>query len=162
MSVIYRPGMRLADLPIPEDAEVTARWPSQMVEMADYIGAYATLRIIEAHGGQQVYISSDPDRSPFRDVLGPRLAKKMAEIYGGTQTDLPVGRHALTEARRAPVLASVRNGDMTTREAAKILGTSRIYLSQIVNSTPEAADAAPLRRTGIRDPRQIELFGPSD
>lgn len=154
----YRPGMTLADLPIPPDAGVTRKWPPQMVEMADHIGAYQTLRLIDAKGGEQVRVPLDPERSPFREVLDARLVRVMAQIYGGNELELPVGRAVLNEARRAPVLASVRNGDMTVREAAKILGTARTYVSELVNRTAEASGAAPLRRPRRGDDRQIEMF----
>jgi hypothetical protein len=150
--------MTLADLPIPADAKVTRKWPPQMVEMADHIGAYHTLRLIDARGGQQVRVPIDPERSPFRDVLDARLVRVMAQVYGGNELELPVGRAVLSEARRAPVLASVRAGDMTVREAAKILGTARTYVSELVNRTAEASGAVPLRRPRRGDDRQIDMF----
>lgn len=159
MSAEYRPGMTLADLPIPQDAQVTRKWPAQMVEMADHIGPYATLQLIDHFGGEQVRVPLDPDRNPFRDVLGPKLAATFSRIYGGNELELPVAKAARDEARRAPVLASVRNKDMTVREAARILGTARTYVAQLVNRSREAENAAPLRRPSRDDDRQIDLFG---
>lgn len=158
MTAEYRPGMTVADLPIPADAQVTRKWPAQMVEMADHIGAYHTLRLIDAKGGEQVRVPRDPERSPFRGVLDARLCRVMAQVYGANELELPVGRAVLNEARRAPVLASVRNGDMTVREAARILGTARTYVSELVNRTAEASGAEPLRRPKRGDDRQIEMF----
>ncbi len=154
----YRPGMTLADIPFPEDAQPTSKWPAQMVELADHIGGYNALRLIERFGGQQIRVSKDPERSPFREVLNARLVARIAQIYGGSVLELPVGRQALAEARRAPILASVRNGDMTVREAAKIIGTARTYVAQLVNRSEEACDAEPLRRPKRGDDRQIEMF----
>lgn len=158
MTMEYHPGMVLADLPIPDSARVTRKWPAQMVEMADHIGAYHTLRVIDQLGGQQIRVPLDPERSPFRQILDRRLVRLMAHIYGGNELQLPVGRHALDEARRAPVLASVRNKDITVREAAKILGTARTYVSQLVNRSQEACGAEPLRRPSRGDSRQIDMF----
>lgn len=158
----YRPGMTLADLPIPPDARVTRKWPPQMVEMADHIGAWHTLRLIDAKGGEQVRVPLDPERSPFRGILDAPLVRIMARVYGGNELELPVGRAVLNEARRAPVLASVRKGDITVRAAAKILGTSRTYMSELVNRTAEASGAEPLRRPARGDDRQIEMFQSDD
>ena len=158
MTAEYRPGMTLADLPIPKDARVTSKWPAQMVEMADHIGAYPTLMVIDHFGGQQVRVPLDPDRNPFRDVLGPDLAATFSRVYGGNELELPVAKPARDEARRAPVLASVRNKDMSVREAAKILGTARTYVAQLVNRSREAVNAEPLRRPSRSDDRQIDLF----
>ncbi len=158
MTATYHPGLTLADLPLPEDAKITRKWPAQMIEMADHIGAWHTLQLIDRLGGQQLRVPMDPERSPFREVLDARRVRIMAQIYGGNELELPVGRAALDEARRAPVLASVRNGDMTVREAARILGTARTYVSQLVNRTSEAANAEPLRRPSSGDDRQIDMF----
>ncbi len=162
MTVAYFPGMRLEDLPIPRDVAATMRWPDQLVEMADHIGAFHALRVVERFGGQKIYVAADPERNCLRDILDARLTRIMSHVYGRQEIDLPVARHALTEARRAPVIASVRNGDMTVAEAARILGTARTYVSQLVNRSQEAEGAAPLRRPSLRAPRQIEMFAPSD
>lgn len=154
----YRHGMTLADLPLPADAKVTRKWPAQMVEMADHIGVYATLRLIEALGGQQLRVPIDPERSPFRKVLDARQVRIMAHVYGRNVLQLPVGRAALNEARRAPLIASVRNGDITVSEAARILGTARSYVSELVNGSTEAFGTQPLRRPRRADDRQIEMF----
>lgn len=160
MSVAYFPGMTLADLPIPKDIAITRVWPEQLVEMADHIGAYHALRVVERFGGQKIYVAADAERNILREVLDARLTKITSHVYGRQEIDLPVARAALTEARRAPVIASIRNGDMTVAEAARILGTARSYVSRLVNRSNEAEGAAPLRRPSLRDPRQIEMFEP--
>ncbi len=154
----YHPDMKLADLPIPETVTVTDKWPEQMQEMAAHIGPYHTLRIIERFGGQQVYIASDPEKNLFRVILDASLTRTMSQIYGRSEMELPTGKGALNEAKRAPVLASVRNGDMTVREAARILASARSYISRLVNQSEEGQSAQPLRRPGKHDPRQIDMF----
>lgn len=148
----------LDDLPIPKDARVTSKWPAQMVEMADHIGAYDTLRVIERFGGQQVWIAADPERNLLRAVLDARKTRLMSEIYRSNELELPTGKAALAEARRASVIASVRNGDMTVRAAAKLLRTARTYVSRLVNQTDEGRDAKPLPRVQKHDPRQVSIF----
>ena len=162
MTAIYQPGMTLDDIPIPENASVTGLWPEQMIEMADHIGAYHTLRVIAEFGGQQVDIAKSPERNVLRAVLDARLTRIMSAVYGGNELELPVGRPALNEARRASLIASVRNADMTVREAARIAGTARTYMSRLVNHTQEGIGSPPLRRISRHDPRQIDLFRPTD
>jgi len=162
MPLAYFPGMKLEDLPIPRDVRVTRSWPIQLVELADHIGAYHALLVVERFGGQKIYISADPERNCLREVLDDRLTRIMSHVYGCQDVEMPVARAALLEARRAPIIASVRNGDMTVAEASRILHSARSYISRLVNRSQEAIDAEPLRRSRVRDPRQIEMFEPWD
>jgi hypothetical protein len=75
---------------------------------------------------------------------------------------VPVGRAALDEARRAGVIAAIREKKMTIADAVPILKTSRSYLSHLVNGTSEGEEAAPYvpKRSRV-DPRQLDMFAPS-
>ena len=150
---------RLADLPIPADVVPGKGWTGQMLEMADHIGAYATLCLVAAHGGEQVHVPRDAAASPFLDCLDQDSAAKVAWVYGGTgnRLDVPVGRVAVDRARRAIVLAAVRAGKLTGADATKILGTSRTYLAHLVNQTDEGQDAD-TRRKAQHLPVQPDLF----
>lgn len=146
-------------LPIPEDVRVGPHWSSQMVELADHIGPYQTLLLIEAFGGQRARVPIDPERNPFRAVLSEEAARTISHVYAAELFWVPTGRAALAAARRAPVIASVRAGTMTGEEATRLLGTSRRYLGQLVNQTDEGVGAKPLPgRRRQSDPRQIDMF----
>ena len=152
-------SLTIDDLPIPADARVTKKWTTQMLEMAAHIGAYRTLLVIDALGGQQIYIPVDPTNSPMVDVIGKDGAAIMSRIYGPARLWVPVGRAALNEARRATVIAACRSRTMMISEGAMILKTSRSYLGHLVNSTVEGPEAEPyVPRLSRHDPRQIELF----
>ena len=150
---------RLDELPIPADVQPGRGWTEQMLEMADHVGAYATLRIVAAHGGSQVYISRKADACPFADVVDEDTAEILASIYGGNRIQIPVGRAAVDRARRAGIIAAVRAGEMTGADAQRILGTSRTYVSHLVNQTQEGQNAQPARLSARHDPRQHKLFG---
>jgi hypothetical protein len=45
-------------------------WAPIMLDMAAHIGPYATLLLVDAFAGQQVYVSSNPARSPFAEIIG--------------------------------------------------------------------------------------------
>lgn len=150
---------RGATLPIPEDVQVGAGWVEQMVEMADHIGPLETLRLVDAFGGQRPYVSSDPERNPFRSVLSPAAIATVSRVYGGAHLWVPVGRLALARARRAPVIAAVRARQMTLSQAAQLLGTSVSYVSQLANRTGEGVGTRPLVTRAKRgDARQIDMF----
>lgn len=150
---------RLADLPIPRDVRPGPGWTGQMLEMAAHIGPYATLRLVAAHGGEQVHVPRDPAASPFLDCVDADTAATIAWVYGGTgnRLDVPVARAAVDRARRAVVLAAVRAGKISGADAARIIGTSRTYLAHLVNATDEGRDAS--SRSRARDlPAQPDLF----
>lgn len=150
----------LSDLPIPKDARVTRRWTEQMCEMAAHIGAYRTLLVIDALAGQVVKIPKRMEFNRLEAVIGKDGAEIMSRIYGGNVLQVPVGRAALNEARRAGVIAAIRARKMTIADAVPILETSRSYISHLVNQTSEGSDAAvyvPPRRG--RDDRQLDMFG---
>lgn len=153
---------RLDELPIPRDVRPGPGWTEQMLEMADHIGPYATLVIVDRFGGTPVYISQDASRCPFGGVIDADTANTIARIYGRNRLDLPVGREALSRARRASLIAAVRVQKFTVIEAALIAGTSRTYMSHLVNLTDEGQNAAPLRISKRHDPRQLGLFGEPD
>lgn len=150
---------RPEQLPIPEDARPHKSWPPLMLDMAAHIGAYATLRIVDAFAGQYIYVPIDPSRSPFADVVGSERAATLAQVYGRERLPIPSGRNALMRARRAGVIALVRSGRMTVSEAAARLRMPVRHLSTLINKTDEGTDAEPaLLLERPRDARQLDMF----
>lgn len=149
---------RFEDLPIPVDVQPGRGWTEQMLEMADHFGPYDTLRFIEAFGGEILRISMEPgpdSRIALR--LGFAFARRLGRIYGGNRLAVPCAHAAIRVAKRASILAQVREGTMTVADAARILRSSRNYVAYLVNQTDEAEGTdPPLRRR--RDDRQIEMF----
>lgn len=146
-------------LPIPDSVRPDRTWSPLMRELAALIGPRATLAVIEAWGGQLIYVPKDPANSPFAETLTADQAAAIADAYATTYLKVPVGKAPLARARRAGVIAAVRLGRLANADAAKLLGTSRAYVSQLVNSSDEGKDVAPIalpRRP--RDPRQIDMF----
>lgn len=150
----------LADLPIPENVRPGQGWTPLMLEMADHIGPYATLKLLERFGGEVIYFPRDPSRGHLREAVGEEKAAILSKIYGGERMELPVGERVLLRARRAPVLAAVRAGKLTGGDGARILKMRRTSFSKLVSSD-EATDAevVPLIKRTKADPRQINMFG---
>ncbi len=154
------PPVLIHDLPIPEDAQPTRLWTGQMLEMAAHIGAYATLQLVDRVGGQSILIPMDPARNRLVDVIGTEKTAIVSRVYGGNFLSVPVGHAALSEARRAPVIAAIRAGQLTINAAVPILRLSRTTISAIVNHSDEgtgAVQAIALPRPKA-DPRQLRLF----
>lgn len=147
-----------ANLPIPEDIVPGPGWTEQMVEWANLIGPYATLRIVEAFGGQEIYISADPERSRFKDLIGIQKAALISREYRSCRLQIPTARHALRRARRAGVIAAARRRDLSIAKAARMIGTSRPYMSELVNNSDEGADAKPFTPERSADSRQMDMF----
>jgi len=154
-------------LPIPEDVRPGPGWTDRMVEMADHIGAYRTLLMVDRFGGMRLYIPADPKlgkcyegKGTVRDLIGAQAAAKLSEVYGREYFHVPTAKHALSRARRGAIIASVREGEISGAEAARILGTSRSYLAYLVNQTGEGLGDAERegRGTSKRPSKQMQLF----
>jgi len=148
---------RLDQLPIPRDVRTGPGWTNQMLEMADHIGAYAVLSIVARHGGEQIYVPHDAALSPFAETIDRAAATEIAQVYGGNRLLIPVARAAVSRARRAIVIAAVREKKITGAEAQKIIGTSRTYIAHLVNATDEGKDFASVG-AARQLPSQPDLF----
>lgn len=147
-------------LPIPDDVSVNGHWSPLMIEIADHIGARATLELCQRFGGQRLRIPYDPARNPFVEAVGEAAAVTISRIFGGEHLDLPLGRQALRHARRQTILAQVRAGGVTLSEAARLLRINRRHISVLINQTDEGKGVAlpPAERRRRGDCRQIDLF----
>ena len=161
--MVERPNWTLNDLPIPEDVRPGPGWTGQMLEMADHIGPYATLLLVERFAGQNIYVPKDPARGRLTEVIGRDKAAVISRVYACNRLEIPRARKALGRAGRGPIGAIARKGDMTVAEAAVRAGTTRTFMSYLVNRTDEGEDGlqwTPPRRPA--DPRQIEMFVEED
>lgn len=146
---------RIEAADIPDDVQPCSAWTESMLEMAEWIGAAATLRLIAAFGGIDIYVPIDmqPDH-PFAQAIGIDAARRLVAVYGGERLELSAGNPALAAARRDGVLAQVKAGRLSKRQAARQLGTSTRYVRQLM--------AAPriVRQLGAPRPRvaQLDLF----
>lgn len=155
------------DLPIPRDIQPDDSWTDRMLEMAEHIGPYRTLLLVDRFGGMRIYFPADHTRGKvymgkgsIRDVVGDEAAEILSRVYRREFFLVPTGKTALARARRRDIIASVRAGDTTGAEAARILETSRPYLSYLVNQTDEGKDQGEQPRPGgRRDTAQPDLFG---
>jgi hypothetical protein len=150
------------ELPIPENVTPGPGWTSQMVEMADHIGPYATLLFVERYGGQQLFFTQSFVDGDLARLIGQEAAQTLREVYRGERVLMPTAKQAVAYAKRQPILAAVRAGDLTGQEATRILKTSRTYVSHLLNNTSEGTGVTPppefrSRRRRI-DPRQIDMF----
>ncbi|WP_336958691.1 hypothetical protein [Sphingobium aquiterrae] len=154
-----RPSYRLEDLPIPADVKPGKGWSPAMWEMADHIGAYAVLQICEEFGGQTIYISVDPTRNVLRELIGPEKAAIISHVYGREKFPMPTGNAALYRARRAGIVALVRQRKITVSEGAAIVRCNRSLMSKLVNQTDEGVDTRPVSLPRAKhDPRQLDMF----
>lgn len=150
---------KLAELPIPPDVAVGKGWTPFMAEMADHIGAYATLQILDRYGGEFFYVPHDAARNKLRDLIGEERTRTFSFVYGGNRLELPLGKAALTCARRAGILAAVRQGALTGDDAARILRINRTYLPKLLRDTDEGVGVPATRIRGGRvDTRQLYMF----
>jgi hypothetical protein len=88
-------------LPIPDDVEPNARWSPLMIEIADHIGASLTLKLLDHFGGQFVNVPQNPDRNPFRAVIGDAAADIVTRVFANERLHLPTGRRLPMLAGRA-------------------------------------------------------------
>lgn len=150
------------ELPIPEDVQPGPGWTAQMVEMADHIGPYATMLIVDRYGGQQIHFTRDLAEGELAQLIGEKAARTLRHVYMNERVYVPVARQALDYARRQPIVAAARAKLISMAEAARLLKTSRPYMSYLVNQTTEGTGAVPppslANRRPKHDPRQISMF----
>lgn len=151
-------GVTLADLPLPAEPRVDESWTRQMREWAEVMGPLAVLQLVDALGGQPLYVPKVAEGTKLEAVIGLAAAEALSGLAGGDSVTVPTAKAALLRARRAGVIAAIRTGEMTIADGSRLLGTSRNYLSYLVRQTDEGADAEPVRSHRRVDPRQRELF----
>ncbi len=160
--MVRRISTRPEDLPIPIDAKAHRSWPPIMLEIAAHIGAYDTLRLVDAYAGQRLYVPIDASRSRLGELIGSEKAAIMSQVFGVETLLIPSGRRPLERARRAGVIALVRTKKMTVSEAAALLRMAPRHLTTLINKTDEGTDAEPLLTLERpRDARQLEMFDPT-
>ena len=130
-----------------------------MLEFAQLIGERETLLLCDALGGQTLRIASSRPNARIAAAVSDRAAERIQRTYCGEVLQIPVGRAAIAEARRAGVIQACREKALSIQEACLILGTSRTYLSQLVN---RPALDAPVARPMLPQPRQTDLFAEDD
>lgn len=157
-SLANLPQIRIEDLPIPEDVQPGKAWTQSMREMADHIGPYATMLIVDRWGGLELYVPRSADTWHVSTVIGHAAAQKLCATYGRERLPIPRARAAVAAAKRQGVIAAVRAKKLSLTEGAHILRTTRTYLSGLVNGSDEGTLAQPFiahRRPHIG---QFELF----
>lgn len=151
------PLPRLDDLPIPSDATVGTGWSPMMVEIADHIGPYATLKLLERCGGDHFRVSARRVHPRFADAIGEEAAELFCKAFDGSKIDLPTGHAAIWRAKALPILERVRCNALTIADAARILRVARTRIHAVLVEQEKAG--APKRRKGkLVDPRQIDMF----
>lgn len=67
--------------------------PAELAWLSDAIGADATLRLIELHGGRRLYIPKAPNQGcQVARELGLKAAQALAVIRGGEEIKVPLAR----------------------------------------------------------------------
>jgi hypothetical protein len=153
---------RLSEIPVPDTIRVDRDWPEQLREMADYIGAPAALRFAQAYGGLDEYIPAKlPADHKLRLVLGDHPAEALSAAYGNNRIVVPVGRRVLEKLRRGHVLHKINTGEISKREAARLLEVPyRVVLRWL--AAGEGSEATPgTHQNPPPQKNQMDLFLPS-
>ncbi len=91
--------------------------PAELEFLSDLIGAEATLRLIELHGGTRVHVPKSPNQgSKLSRDIGLTAAKALAARWGGDTLKVPLARYWRARIYRM-------NG-RTYREIARLLGVN--------------------------------------
>lgn len=151
-------------LPIPRDVKPSAAWPDSMIEMADHIGAYAAMLIVEKFGGLRIKFASDPELSAAKPVIASTANRQLSEIYGNQTIEVPLAPRALREARMGGVLADLRAHRLTYTDAVirLRLGGIRVSVKQLAQLA--ARPPAPPKARAVKParPAQLAMFEEED
>jgi hypothetical protein len=157
-SLANLPETRIEDLPIPEDVQPSKLWTASMREMADHIGPYATMQIVDCWGGLELYVPRSAETWHVARLIGQTAAQKLCSTYGRERLPIPRARAAVASAKRQGIIAAVRAKRLSLTEGAHILRTSRTYLSALVNGSDEGTLALPFIPKSRPHIGQFELF----
>jgi len=133
------------DIPIPRDAMIDPCWPELLADIADRIGAYEALLIVDAFAGRELYIPLDPLRSPFVGLIRMKSVIAMANAYGRERLPIPTGSETILKAKRQGIIASIRAGGLNVVQGARILRMARRHVSRLVNQTDEGVGYEPIK-----------------
>jgi hypothetical protein len=101
--------------------------PAELSWLSDAIGADATLKLIELHGGRRVYIPKAPNQgSQIARDIGLPAAQALAIIRGGEDIKVPLAR-----AWRVRVYRAQRH---TWRSIAGKLGMTESQVGKLLNA----------------------------
>lgn len=145
----------LEDIPIPLNCRIDRRWPELMEEMADHIGAYATVQIAETFAGEFIYVPLSVECSPFTDVVGQEAAATLARVFGGERIPIAPMRDAIRHIRICQLIRLVRAKRLKVTEAARIAAIPVRHMSTLVNSD-EYVEDYPLIE--LPEPRELVLL----
>lgn len=68
-------------------------------QLREKLGDDLTLALLEAHGGRVVYVPKEPrEGQDLAALLGLDGARKLAQLYGGENLPVPVGRNFRIDA----------------------------------------------------------------
>lgn len=110
--------------------------PPQMRMIARVIGLAETVRLIEARGGNRMYVPLQPARcQALRDVLSPGALTALCESFGGKRLELPKNDKVIQQIRNIAIRAARRH--KTVPQVAKEFGLTRRH---IFNLTADTAD----------------------
>lgn len=121
--------------------------PGILQEIAEDLGEEAALRFAARLGGTQIYVRRDADSELLRDILGPELAKWLAERYGGEIVIVPMAKAIMRQRHRELILSLSREG-LGADEIARRLGCTSRWVREVVRqagrASPEETGTMPL------------------
>jgi hypothetical protein len=114
--------------------------PAEIAWIADLVGAEATLRLIEEHGGTRLYVPKEPNQgTPLARLVGIAGANAMAARYGGDFIKVPLARNwrvRLYRGRGDTYTAIARRLGITESQVSKILTAAGVTQRQMDLFTP--------------------------
>lgn len=99
--------------------------PAELAWLSDAIGAEATLRLIELHGGRRVFVPKAPNQaSKLAREIGLPAAQALSALRGGEDIKVPLARAwrvRLYRARRCTWADIAGKLGMTESQVGKLL-----------------------------------------
>ena len=140
----------VAALPEPIDPPAPHPMPKVPIEvswLSRVIGASATLRLVEGHGGVALYIPHEVNQSsPLARMIGLDAARQLSAAYGGERRVVPFLRWWRISVERSRGLSD--------RDIARKMMMTEAAVSRLLRATnPKRTGTATVRsrRPGLRD-----------
>lgn len=129
---------------------MTGELPPRVQRLADYLGEADAIAVVRAYGGRPLYVPLK-STGAMEDALGPEIAARLVEVFGGENLGiLPSCHAAMLERRNARWLDEHGQGKTITQLAAE----EKLNWRTVHNAIQSARQARPPPATN----RQMRMF----
>ncbi len=95
----------------------TSKLPLFLQELISLLGEKDAYTFVATYGGQTKYIPRDPNRSHLRHLLSVEGLKRLSQVMGGIEVEVPMLVHFERQRRNHQIMAALQRGQSRNQVA---------------------------------------------